>query len=61
MPDLNDIPERTPEELEHGPKVNGDLVSWLYVVGGLPCMILFFVVLFTLVGSCDSQNIMIHG
>ncbi|HPG28685.1 MAG TPA: hypothetical protein PLW10_23845 [Myxococcota bacterium] len=46
---------------EDGPGVNGDLASWLYVLGGIPMMILFFVVLFGLVGSCDAQNIMIHG
>jgi hypothetical protein len=61
MAPQNDIPERTPEELENGPKVNGDWVSWLYVVGGIPSMILFFVILFSLVGSCDSRNIMLHG
>jgi len=58
---LDDIPERTQEELDNGPKVNGDLASWLYVLGGLPMMILFFVVLFGLVGYCDGQNIMIPG
>ncbi len=46
---------------EDGPGINGDLSSWLYVIGGIPCMILFFVVLFGLVGSCDAQNTMIHG
>ena len=34
--------ELTPEEQEKGPKPNGDLGSWLYVLGGIPCMILFF-------------------
>ena len=58
---MTDEPERTPEELEHGPKPNGDLVSWLYVIGGIPMMALFFVVLFGLVGSCDVQNVMVHG
>jgi len=53
--------ERTPEELENGPTPRGDLASWLYVIGGIPMMALFFVVLFLLVGSCDAQNIMIHG
>lgn len=53
--------EPTPEELEQGPTPRGDLVSWLYVIGGIPMMALFFVVLFLLVGSCDAQNIMIHG
>ncbi len=46
---------------EDGPGVDGGLGSWLYVLGGIPMMILFFVVLFGLVGSCDAQNIMIHG
>ena len=46
---------------EDGPGINSDLSSWLYVLGGIPCMILFFVVLFGLVGACDGQNIMIHG
>jgi len=46
---------------EDGPGVDGSLGSWLYVLGGIPMMILFFVVLFGLVGSCDAQNIMIHG
>ena len=58
---LDDIPERTPEELENGPTPNGDFVSWVYVLGGIPCMILFFVILFALVGACDQQNVMIHG
>jgi len=46
---------------EDGPGTNGDFGSWLYVLGGIPMMILFFVVLFGLVGSCDAQNIMIHA
>jgi len=46
---------------EDGPGINGDASSWLYVLGGIPMMILFFVVLFGLVGACDGQNIMIHG
>lgn len=46
---------------EDGPGINGDLGSWLYVLGGIPSMIIFFVVLFALVGSCDGQNIMING
>ncbi|MAG32111.1 MAG: hypothetical protein CL908_14610 [Deltaproteobacteria bacterium] len=46
---------------EDGPGVNGDLGSWLYVLGGIPAMIVFFVVLFVLVGSCDAQNTMIYG
>jgi len=58
---LDDIRERTPEELENGPKPRGDLGSWLYVVGGIPAMIVFFMVLFGIVNSCDTQNVMIHG
>jgi len=46
---------------EDGPGVNGDLASWLYVLGGIPLIILFFVVFFSLIGSCDSANTMIHG
>jgi hypothetical protein len=46
---------------EDGPGINGDLGSWLYVLGGIPMMIIFFVVLFALVGSCDGQNFMIYG
>lgn len=33
-----------------------DGVSYLYVLGGIPCMIVFFLVLFGLVGSCDATN-----
>ena len=46
---------------EDGPGIQTGLASWLYVVGGIPMMILFFVVLFTTVGSCDAQNIMLYG
>ena len=46
---------------EDGPGINSDLGSWLYVVGGIPMMILFFVVLFAMVGSCDAQDVMIYG
>ena len=53
--------ELTPEEIERGPKPNGDLGSWLYVLGGIPCMILFFLLFFGLIGSCDSANVMIRG
>ena len=52
--------ERNPVN-EDGPGVNGDLGSWLYVIGGIPMMILFFVVLFTLVRLGDAQNVMIAG
>ena len=45
--------------VDYEPKGVVDLVSVLYVVCGIPCMILFFVVLFGLVGACDSQGIYI--
>ncbi len=44
-----------------GPGIAGGLASWLYVLGGIPLMILFFAVLFSMVGSCDAQNTMIHS
>ena len=46
---------------EEGPGINGDLASWLYVLGGIPMMALFFVVMFGLIGSCDARNIMLYG
>jgi len=60
-PEMSDShKEQTPIN-EDGPGINGDLASWLYVLGGIPMMILFFVVLFTLVRLADAQNIMIAG
>jgi len=53
--------EPTADDLDSGPEVNGDLASWLYVLCGIPAMIVFFVVLFMLVGTCDRANIMLHG
>lgn len=54
--------DQDPNEVnEDGPGVQGGLASWLYVLGGIPAMILFFVVLFTLVGACDGQNVMLYG
>jgi hypothetical protein len=51
---------REGEELnEDGPGINGDLSSWLYVLCGIPAMILFFVVLFGLTGYLDRVNTMI--
>ena len=38
----------------HEPKGVVDLASVLYVVCGIPAMILFFLVLFGLVGICDG-------
>jgi hypothetical protein len=45
--------ERDPNER------NGDLASVLYVLGGIPALIAFFLILFLLTGSCDQANIMI--
>lgn len=41
------------------PRGSADLASVLYVVGGIPAMIAFFLILFGLVGACDSMNIYI--
>ncbi len=60
MSDENE-PEDDGDFDENGPGINGDLGSWFYVVGGIPLMIVFFVVLFGLVGSCDAQNILLYG
>lgn len=41
------------------PRGTVDLASVLYVVGGIPAMIAFFLILFGLVGACDTINIRI--
>ena len=38
---------------------NSDLASYLYVLGGIPALIAFFLILFLLTGSCDQANVMI--
>ncbi len=38
---------------------NDDLASYLYVLGGIPGLIAFFLILFLLTGSCDQMNVMI--
>jgi len=48
-----------PQEIDYGPKGKVDMVSYLYVVGGIPCMIAFFVILFSLVNACDQANVYI--
>ena len=58
---MSDSHEQQPPINEDGPGINGDLGSWLYVLGGIPMMILFFVVLFTLVRLADAKNVMIPG
>ena len=45
-----------PREVSYELKGKMDVVSVLYVVGGIPCMIAFFVILFSLVGACDGMN-----
>ena len=45
--------ERDPNER------NDDLASYLYVIGGIPALIAFFLILFFLTGSCDQANVMI--
>jgi hypothetical protein len=46
----------TPKQVDYEPKGKVDLVSVLYVVGGIPCMVAFFLILFGLVGACDRMN-----
>ena len=52
-------------EQNHGgedePRGTYDLASKLYVVGGIPFMIVFFVALFLLVGTCDGAGVGIHA
>ena len=54
-------PEQPPvdEASDDEPKGQLDLAAVLYVVGGIPVMILFLVGLFALVGACDQMNVMI--
>ena len=51
------------DEQEDKPEEQGtfDALSVLYVVGGIPVMILFIVGLFLLVGTCDSGSTYIHA
>jgi hypothetical protein len=42
-----------------GPSATVDLVSVLYVVGGIPCLIVIFLILFLMTGACDQANIFI--
>ena len=58
---MSDSPKEQMPINEDGPGINGDLGSWLYVLGGIPMMIIFFVVLFTLIRLADDQNILIPG
>jgi hypothetical protein len=48
--------EATLKPIDYEPKGKVDMVSVLYVVGGIPCMIAFFLILFGLVNACDGMN-----
>ena len=49
-----------PEESDENER-NEDLVSYLYVLGGIPAMAAIFLIIFLLTGSCDQANLMIHA
>lgn len=53
------IPTPPPDEPEAKARGTVDALSVFYVLGGIPAMILFFVALFLLVGTCDKAGIMI--
>ena len=54
---MSDEEQNQDDYNEDGPGINGDLASWLYVLGGIPMMITFFVVLFSLVGAEDWDRL----
>ena len=54
----NEAPQRDEDDDE--PQGVVDLASYLYVLGGIPLMIVFFVGLFSLVGSCDASNTLLN-
>lgn len=57
MEDSNEETTAPPQkETSYELKGKVDTVSVLYVVGGIPCMIAFFLILFSLVNACDSAN-----
>ena len=47
------------EDSDDEPRGTLDIVSVLYVVGGIPVIAGFLVGLFVLVGACDQMNISI--
>jgi len=51
------------EDPNNDPREQGtaDAASVLYVLGGIPFMVVFFVGLFLLVGSCDSASVYISA
>ena len=53
------VGQQSPSEISYEPKGKVDLVSVLYVAGGIPCMIAFLLILFGLVNACDQMNIYI--
>ena len=55
---MGDMEEQEPRPEEQG---TYDGQSMLYVLGGVPFMIVFFVALFLLVGSCDNSAFYIHA
>ncbi|MBW2293917.1 MAG: hypothetical protein JRG89_12575 [Deltaproteobacteria bacterium] len=59
MDESSDATSQAPKEVSYELKGKLDTVSVLYVVGGIPCMIAFFLILFSLVRACDSANIYI--
>ena len=59
MDGTNDSAEtesKSQQAVDYTVKGKVDLVSVLYVVGGIPCMIAFFLILFGLVGACDTAG-----
>ena len=50
-------PEDNQDDDSEEPRGRVDTASVLYVVGGIPLMIVFFVGLFLLVGACDQMNV----
>ena len=52
-----DTPEDDQDEYSEEPRGRVDTASVLYVVGGIPVIIVFIVGLFLLVGACDQMNI----
>jgi hypothetical protein len=47
------------KEVDYEVKGKMDLVSYLYVICGIPGMMAFFLILFSLVNACDGVNTMI--
>ena len=50
-------PEENQDDQGDEPRGTVDTASVLYVLGGIPFMVVFFVGLFLLVGACDQMNI----